>query len=103
MVTVKIGSSEQRLEGLDESWLQQQIGRRRRDGESVCVRVEIDDSPINIILSTAGCASGGGSSRTLTAQEQKVLDLWFKHHLSEPEFQGAELIAFLHQLRRIIG
>ena len=103
MVLVKIGSSELQLESLDEGWLQQQIGRRRQDGKAVCVRVEIDDSPINIILSTAGCASSGGSSRTLTAQEQRVLDLWFKHHLSEPEFQGTELIAFLQQLRRIIG
>jgi hypothetical protein len=103
MVLIKIGSSEQRLETLDEGWLQQQIGRRRRDGESVCVRVEIDDAPINIILSTAACASGGGSSRLLTPQEQRVLDLWLKYHLSEPEFQGGELIAFLKQLRRIIN
>lgn len=102
MVIIKLGSSEQRLESLDEGWLQQQISRRRREGESVCVRVEIDDSPINITLSTAGCAGGGGSSRSLTVQEQKVLDLWLKHHLSEPEFQGGELIAFLKQLRRII-
>jgi hypothetical protein len=103
MVTVKIGSSEQQLESLDEGWLLQQINRRQRDGESVCVIVEIDESPINIILATLGCASGGGSSRVFTAQEQKVIELWRKHHLDEREFQGGELMAFLKQLRRIVG
>jgi hypothetical protein len=104
MVTIKVGSSEQQLESLDEGWLLQQIKRRRRDGERVCVIVEIDDSPINLIFPTKGCARGGGSSaRAYTAEEQRVIDLWQKHHLDELEFKEGELIAFLKQLRRIVG
>ena len=103
MVTIKIGSAEQQLESLDEGWLLQQINRRRRDGERVCVIVEIDDSPINLIFATQGCARGGGSSRAFTAQEQRVIKLWNKHHLDEAEFQGGELMAFLKQLRRMVG
>jgi hypothetical protein len=103
MVTIKIGSGEQQLESLDEGWLMQQINRRRQDRDSVCLIVEIDESPINLIFATKGCARGGGSSRAFTAQEQRVIELWNKHHLDEAEFQGGELIAFLKQLRRMVG
>jgi hypothetical protein len=102
MVTIKIGSSEQQLDTLDEAWLLEQIKRRRNQGASVCVIVEIDETPVNLTLATAGCSRGGGSSRALTTQEQRVVDLWRKHHLSETEFHEGELMAFLKQLRRLL-
>lgn len=102
-MVIKICLTEQQLQSLDEGWLNQQVNRRRRDGESVCVRVEIDEPPLSITLATAECVSGGGFSRALTREEQAVLDLWRKHHLSELEFHPGDLIAFLKQLRRIVG
>lgn len=101
MVTIKIGSSEQSLENADESWINQQINGRRRDGQSVCVRVVINDGSINMALSTPNCAGGGGGGRPPNQQEQRIFDLWDKHGLNKSEFNGGHLIAFLKQLRRI--
>lgn len=38
MINVKIGDTERELNSISESWINQQINRRRADGHSVCVR-----------------------------------------------------------------
>ena len=101
MITIKIGSSEQSFESADESWINQQINGRRRDGQSVCVRVVINNGSINMALSTPSCTSGGGGGRPPNAQEQRIFDLWEKQGLNKPDFHGGNLIAFLKQLRRL--
>ena len=101
MITIKIGSSEQSYENADESWINQQINGRRRDGQSVCVRVVINNGSINMVLSTPNCATGGGGGRSPNLQEQRIFDLWDKHGLNKTDFHGGNLIAFLKQLRRI--
>jgi hypothetical protein len=101
MITIKLGTSEQRLDSIDESWINQQINGRRRDGQSVCVRVSINDGPINMALATPNCSGGGGGSRLPNQQEERIFDLWNKHDLNKPEFTGGNLIAFLKQLRRL--
>jgi len=102
MVTIKIGSSMQQLDSLDEGWLLQQINRRRKTGDSVCVILEIDEPPVVLNFATKDCRLGGGASRPLTTQERQVIDLWNKHHLGEAEFQVGELMAFLKQLRTLL-
>lgn len=103
MSTVKIGSSEQPLENADESWINNQINGRRRDGETVCVLVRLKEDPVDLILSTPNCGGGGGGSRLPNAQEERIIELWNKHGLNQREFQGGNLVAFLKQLRRILG
>jgi hypothetical protein len=102
MVTIRIGSTEQQGNILDEGWLLQQINRRRQEGDSVCVVVEIQEPMVKLKLATADCQRSGGSSRALTTQEQRVVELWRKHHLDAAEFRGGELIAFLKQLGRVL-
>lgn len=102
MVTVKIGESERTQSEVDESWVNQQINRRRAEGLQVCVRVTIKANDVDIILTTPGCASGGGGVRRLTDDEQRVLELWQQRGLSQLNFTGGNLIAFLKQLGRLI-
>lgn len=105
MVIIQIGTDRhilQSLRDVDESWINQQINRRRRDGERVCVQVEIEYSSINMRLATPDCARSGGGGRQANSQERGIFDLWAKHHLNSPDFSGGNLVAFFKQLRRVI-
>lgn len=102
-VTVRIGQETRDLEAANESWINDQLHRRRQDGQNVCVRVIVDADDVDIVLSTPGCATGGGGGRQATSAELGIFDLWDKLHLNQPGFTGGNLIAFLKQLRRMIG
>jgi hypothetical protein len=41
MIKIKIGEYERMLVEADEQWINQQINRRRSDGQSICVIVTI--------------------------------------------------------------
>lgn len=101
-ITVRIGGETRNLEEASESWINQQINRRRAEGQNVCAEVSISTSGLNLRLATPGCGSGGGG-RPPTANERAVLDLWSKLGLLSSDFTGGNLVAFLKQLRRLLG
>jgi len=102
MITIKIDTVEQQFDDFDESWVLQQINRRRHEGDPVCVVVKIDEPNVKMILATKECRNAGGAARTLTREEEKVVERWRKHRLDEPDFAGGELLAFLKQLSRLL-
>lgn len=101
MIRVQIGSDERVDDAATEEWINQQLGRRRDAGEPVCVRVLINTSSLNIALATVGCAGGGGG-RPPHPEEREIIELWRKRGLSEPEFHGGNLVAFVKQARRLL-
>lgn len=98
MIKVKIGSDEMNASDIDSAWVNQQINRRRKDGESVYVIVTIERPPLNMVLSTPTCTTAYGSSRKANKSEQEIFDLWDKHKLNRNDFTGGNLIAFLRQI-----
>ena len=50
MIRVRIGDSERELSSISEGWVNQQINRRRADGQNVCVRVIIRHEQLNMTL-----------------------------------------------------
>ena len=44
MNSIRIGNADRRLDEVEESWIAQQSSRRRRDGESVCVKVVLEEA-----------------------------------------------------------
>ena len=102
-VTVRIGQETRDFDSASESWINDQVNRRRQDGQSVCVQVTVDGGDLDLLLSTPGCGSGGGGARQATAREMAILDLWSKLHLNQAGFTGGNLNAFLKQLRRMIA
>ena len=106
MVRIQINDASRTLtdpRDVDESWINQQINRRRQAGEPVCVMVTIKTDSIDFTLNSEGCSGGRGMSRSLTSQEQGALDLWERTGLRKASFQGGHLIAFLKQLRKVTG
>ena len=105
MITIRIAEAVRSLENIrdiDESWINQQINRRRADNHSVCVQLSIKEGPLNMQLFSAGCTSSGGGARQPNQQEQQVFDLWEKERMKKSEFHGDNLVAFLKQVRNII-
>lgn len=94
MIRVLIGSSERSLPDATESWISEQVDRRRQDGDAICVQVVIQHAGLNLRLSTPGCGSSGGS-RPPRPEERHILDLWDRHNLSAERFQKRDLVGFL--------
>ena len=101
MINIRIGNEERKLEDAEESWINQQINRRRAAGESICVRVRIKDDHLDLILQTPTCPSGGGGGRTPNPHEREIIDIWNKLGLNKAHFAGGNLIAFLKQLMQL--
>ena len=86
MIKIKIAEDERPGDPLDEVWVHQQINRRREAGESVCVRVSIEQIGLNIMLSTKTCTATGHSPITDPRPlEKKILELWKERGLDTLE------------------
>lgn len=102
MISIRIAQEERKFEDADESWINQQINRRRAAGELVCVAVRVALDGINVALQTPTCPSTGGGGRPPTPRERDILELWERRGLSDPAFTGGNLVAFLQQLTQLI-
>lgn len=102
-VRVIIGTESRPLSDAREDWINEQVRRRSAEG-AVCVRVKVEGPDIDLVLSTPGCPTGGGGGyRRPTYLESDVLALWEGRGLLERGFSGGNLVAFLSQLRRLVG
>ena len=102
MINIRIGETERDIDSATESWINQQINRRRADGVSVCVRVIVKEGDLDMILSTPTCEPSGGGGRPPRPREKSVFNLWNQRGLNEANFAGGNLIAFLKQLKHIL-
>lgn len=99
MIHIQIGAngSKHKIEDVKESWIHEQINRRRHDGAPVCVRVYIQERGLDLVLATCDCPRTGG--RRPTEEESGVFQLWESLGLNRPDFTGNQLIRFLRGLR----
>lgn len=100
-VTVQIGNETRDFSDASPSWINDQVGRRQRDGASVCVIVSIQIAGVGLRLATPGCPSGRGGGPP-NPREQEIIELWRERKLTSAEFTGGNLVAFLNQLRPLI-
>lgn len=103
-VTIRIGTETRDLSSASESWMTEQINRRRADGVDICVQVTIHAGGIDIVLSTPGCGGGGGGGgRPPNSNEREVFELWSQRGLNASAFTGGNLVAFIKQLKKLLG
>jgi hypothetical protein len=98
MITVAIGQESRSGSDITESWINQQVNRRLRDGARVCVAITLKNRDLDMILRTSGCASSGGRGRAPNSEERGVFEVWNKLDLQNGEVQGGKLVAFLKQI-----
>jgi hypothetical protein len=107
LIRIYIGNNERQFDdvySIDESWINQQINKRKVDKEKICVRVYIKNEFIDVILTTPACGKKeGGSRRRPNFRETEIFTLWGIRRLNEENFSSGNLIAFFKQLRKIIG
>ena len=60
-ITIRIGSETRNFDDATESWITEQINRRKKDLQSICVEVTIHTSGLNIRFATPGCHASGGA------------------------------------------
>ncbi len=102
MIRIMIAEEERQLGTVDQQWINQQINRRRANGQTVCVRVIIHEGDLDMVLSTPNCGTSPGGGRPPRRQERKVFDLWNQRGLNDADFTGGNLVAFLNQLSRLV-
>jgi hypothetical protein len=102
MIEIEIAGIRRKEHEADESWINQQINRRRADGLAVCVRIFIKSGALNFIISSQDCPQLGRSKKSTTQQEQAIIDLWDKCKLATKEFQGGNLISFIKQVSKYL-
>ena len=100
MIKIKIGPIEKNLEDANESWINQEIGRLRKSEQPVCVRLRIRNDSLDLTLATPGCGRGRG--RKPKPSEQKIFDLWKKCGLTQTDFTGGQLVAFIEKLTKLV-
>lgn len=107
MIKVKVESTELVYDStreIDESRIIQLIKGMRRNNQSVCVLLTIEEYPVDLLLPTGVCSKmGRGASRPLRPQEQRIVDAWKRHKLNKADFNEGELIAFLKQVGRLLN
>jgi hypothetical protein len=102
VITITIGSSTRSIQEADESWINQNVNGRRRDGVAVCVQIRIQENGADLGLTTPGCPSGFGGGRSPNTLEQRIIDLWNERGLNASGFTGGNVVAFLHQLKKVL-
>jgi len=106
LIKIFIGNNERQFDdvyNIDESWINQQINKRKEDKEKVCVRVYIKNELIDVLLTTLACGRGEISRRRPNPRETEIFNLWERRGLRKEKFSGGDLISFFKQLRKIIG
>jgi hypothetical protein len=98
MITVSIGQESRSSSDITESWINQQINRRLRDGAPVCVTVTMKNGDLDMILRTTDCPTPRGPGRAPNRYERGAFDLWEKLGLQNGEVRGGKLVAFLKQM-----
>lgn len=104
MSTIKIGSDQRDLREADAQWIASEIAGRRKDGQAVCVFVQINESGANLPLMTQACrvGAGGGGGRAPNALETAIIELWNSRGLNSGEPEPGQVIAFVRQLLRLL-
>ena len=102
MITVCICGDERQMDDPDEQWINQEISRRRRAGQSIWVLVRLEGDGVSVALCTKNCPRNGWAYRPPTSKERGVLELWHSMGLNNGAMNPGTLIAFLKRSRQMI-
>lgn len=102
-VTIDIGSESRELPEADPSWINTQINRRRRDGQTVCVRITVRTGDVDLVVQTSSCPRRGGGGRLPNRRETEIFALWNDLGLNEAQVTGGQVVAFLKRVCELVG
>ena len=98
MIKIRIDASDRKLEDVTETFIVEQVKRRRKDGISVSIQIIFKDEDVIVALVTPMYPARGRPIRKPTGRQKKVLDFWRKCNLDKENFQYDDLIYFLRKI-----
>lgn len=99
MIEIEINGQKYNASEVTPGFLNEQIRRRHSDGMSVCIRIRINKSNVDIALSCGECGGGAGGGRQLTNEEREIFDLWSKFGCNGGQLNPGKLVAFINQIK----
>lgn len=105
MITIKIGASEKRFDSirlLEEEWISRNIIGLQRDGRTVCIRISINEGPVNMTVVTSECQRTSSGGRPPNDEERKIFEIWEGLGLDTNGIEAGKIIAFLKRSRSLI-
>lgn len=102
MITVRIGTEERKDAAIKERWIAQQIRKRRKDEQPVCIQIIIHEGDVRLTLSSGDCSNTGGGTRKPNIKEREIIKLWKERELDEKEINAGMIISFLRQFRQYV-
>jgi hypothetical protein len=103
MIEIEIEGDRRNEKEIIESWVNQQINKRREANLPVCVRIYIKENHLDIMLSSPECPRKGKSKTShLTKQQEMILSLWEKCKLNTNGFHGGNLVTFYKQVDKYL-
>lgn len=102
-VALCIGGEEREWSSVTDSWIRDQLGRRRADGQSVCVQLVVKGGDVDLRLSTPGCGATGSGGRAARGVEVKILEIWREAHLNSSEFSHGNVWSMLRRVYQAVG
>lgn len=100
MISIEVNGENRNWTDVGPNWVTQQITRRRRDGQTVCVRVRV--SELGATWSTPTCGGRGGGGGPVSSEVRHVSELFSQHGLDQDDFSPGSVIAFLRALERLL-
>lgn len=97
---VQIGDERRSLDDADQSWIVDQLARRRANGASTCIKVFVKTSTIDLVFATADCGGGSGGVASYTPQEQQLIEEWRRRSLNDRNFSIGNLTSFLRHVKQ---
>lgn len=96
MITIKIGTAEQRDGDINARWITDQVNARRKEGKKFCVIFKVNCGDVNLNLPSRDCPTtgGGGGGRKPNAKEERILEEWRNKGFPDKDVNPGMVVSF---------
>jgi hypothetical protein len=103
MVMLRVDSRDVKLDNVNESWIVDQVERRRRDGICVNIRIIFREEEVIIAIVTPEYWPSGRPIEKPTERQKRVIDFWRQCNLDREDFRCDDLIHFLRRISALLN
>ena len=101
-VSITIGDETRSYASATKDWINKTFAFAKRQGLLPSVTIQLSQPGLVLGLATPG-AGRRGDGGALTPAQNRIVEVWIRHHMTSNHYTGGNLIAFLSELERLIG